>query len=80
MRAGQKGNKVLWIRPAGTPLIVSGRRVDGKAEAMKATMPCCYPTGFQASRLAFPTEGCWEITAGAGTSQITFVTKVGATS
>lgn len=76
MRAGKKGNKVLWIRPSGTQLIVSGRRLDGKAEAMKPTIPCCYLTGFQASGLAFPTEGCWEITAVAGASQLTFVTKV----
>jgi hypothetical protein len=76
MRAGKKGNKVLWIRPSGTQLTVSGRRLDGKAQPMKPTIPCCYPTGFQASGLAFPTEGCWEITAVAGTSQLTFVTKV----
>jgi hypothetical protein len=77
MRAGKKGNKVLWIRPSGTQLTVSGRRLDGNAQPMKPTIPCCYPTGFQASGLAFPTEGCWEITAVAGTSQLTFVTKVG---
>jgi hypothetical protein len=76
MRAGKKGNKVLWIRPSGTQLIVSGRRLDGKAEAMKPTIPCCYPTGFQASGLTFATEGCWEITAVAGTNQLTFVTRV----
>jgi len=76
MRAGKKGNKVLWIRPASTQLTVSGRRLDASAPPMKATIPCCYPTGFQASGLAFPTEGCWEIAAVAGTSQLTFVTKV----
>ena len=76
MRAGKRGNKVLWIRPAGTQLTVSGRRLDGKAQPMKSTIPCCYPTGFQASGLAFPTGGCWEITGVAGTSQLTFVTKV----
>jgi len=79
-RAGKKGNKVLWIRPAGAELTVSGRRLDASAPPMKATIPCCYPTGFQASGLAFPTEGCWEIVAVAGTSQLTFVTKVGSES
>lgn len=77
MRAGKKGNKVLWIRPAGTQLTVVGRRLDTTASPMKPTIPCCYPTGFQASRLAFPTEGCWEIVAVAGTRQLTFVTRVG---
>src|SRR5688572_23229930 len=28
LKAGPKGNKVLWIRPAGTQLTVSGRRLD----------------------------------------------------
>jgi len=49
MRAGKRGNKVLWIRPAGTQLTVSGRRLDADAPPMKPTIPCCYPTGFQAS-------------------------------
>lgn len=76
MKAGKKGNKVLWIRPAGTQLTVSGRRLDASAPPMKATIPCCYPTGFQASGLAFPTDGCWEIVAVAGSNELTFVTKV----
>jgi hypothetical protein len=77
MRAGKKGNKVLWIRPAGAPLTVSGRRLDAPAPPIQARIPCCYPTGFQASGLMFPTEGCWEIVAVAGPSQLTFVTDVG---
>ena len=76
MKAGKKGNKVLWIRPAGSQLIVSGRRLDSDASPMTARVPCCYPTGFQASGLAFPTDGCWEITALAGKSQLAFVTLV----
>ncbi len=76
MRAGSKGNKVLWIRPAGTQLTVTGRQLDAEAPPAKATIPCCYPTGFQASGLAFPTAGCWEITAVAGAHQLIFVTKV----
>ena len=75
--AGPKGNKVLWIRPQGTQLTISGRRLDANAAPAKATIPCCYPTGFQASRLAFPTEGCWQISAKAGASELTFVTRVG---
>ena len=77
MVAGEKGNKVLWIRPQGTQLVVSGRRLDGEASALKARIPCCYPTGFQASGLTFPSGGCWEISAKAGTSALTFVTRVG---
>jgi hypothetical protein len=77
MVAGEKGNKVLWIRPQGTKLVVSGRRLDAEASPPKASMPCCYPTGFQASGLTFSTQGCWEISAKAWTSNLTFVTRVG---
>jgi hypothetical protein len=74
---GPQGNKVLWIRPQGTNLKVVGRRLDGDgAMALKADIPCCYPTGFQASRVYFPTSGCWEVTATAGGSELKFVTKV----
>ena len=75
--SGSNGNKVLWIRPQGTNLKVVGRRLDGDgATALKADIPCCYPTGFQASRVYFPMSGCWEVTATAGGSELKFVTKV----
>src|SRR5919197_1637374 len=76
MKAGPQGNKVLWIRPQGTQLTVSGRRLDSDAPPARAEIPCCYPTGSQASGLYFPTEGCWEISAKAGRSELTFVTQV----
>src|SRR6266571_1423581 len=53
MVACPEGNKVLWIRPQGTQLTVSGRRLDANAGPASATIPCCYPTGFQASGLMF---------------------------
>jgi hypothetical protein len=75
--SGTKGNKVLWIRPRGTDLKVAGRRLDGDgAMELRADIPCCYPTGFQASRVYFPTPGCWEVTATAGESELRFVTKI----
>jgi hypothetical protein len=37
---------------------------------------CCYPTGFQVMGLIFPTEGCWDVTAKAGDSELHFVTLV----
>jgi hypothetical protein len=77
MMAGEKGNKVLWIRPQGTKLVVSGRRLDAEAPPPKARIPCCYLTGFQASGLTFSTQGCWEISAKAGASDLIFVTRVG---
>ncbi|HKC12415.1 MAG TPA: hypothetical protein VKI41_10320 [Vicinamibacteria bacterium] len=77
MVAGEKGNKVLWIRPQGTQLVVSGRRLDAEASPLKARIPCCYPTGFQVTGLMFSSVGCWEISAKAGASALTFVTRVG---
>ena len=73
---GPNGNKVLWIRPAGTELTVTGRRLDGDAPPLNAEIPCCYPTGFQVTGLYFPTGGCWEVTATAGESKLQFVTMV----
>ena len=74
--AGENGNKVIWIRPAGTSLVVSGHRLDGDAPPLRADIPCCYETGFQVTGLYFSTEGCWEVTATAGKSQLQFVVAV----
>jgi hypothetical protein len=75
-RLQEGGNKVLWIRPQGTELHVSGHRLDARAAPLDAFVPCCYPTGFQATGLRFPTPGCWEVKATAGASALTFVTEV----
>jgi hypothetical protein len=77
MVASPNRNKVLWIRPWGGDLTVTGRRLDGEPDPMTATIPCCYPTGFQASGLIFPTPGCWEVTANSGSRSLTFVASVG---
>lgn len=69
-------NKVLWIRPAGSELVVSARRVDGASGKFEAEVPCCYPTGFQASGLRFDTPGCWEISAKAGNASLKFIAQV----
>lgn len=72
-------NKVLWIRPVQTELVLSGQRLAlGRDEAppMEASIPCCYNTGFQVTGLYFPTGGCWEVTATAGESQLQFVVEI----
>lgn len=69
-------NKILWIRPQGTQLAISGRRLDAESSPLVAAIPCCYPTGFQATGLTFPSAGCWEIEAKAGSSDLRFVTLV----
>lgn len=39
-------------------------------------MPIGYPTGFTVTGLYFPTSGCWEVTAKAGSKELRFVTEV----
>jgi hypothetical protein len=71
-----KGQKTYWVRPQGTSLLITGRRVDAAAPALEAHVPCCYRSGFQIVALFFPTEGCWEVSASAGESELRFVTQV----
>lgn len=76
LQVSNEGEKVGWFRPAGADLKISGRRLDAQAPPLKADIPCCYPTRFQATGLYFPTPGCWEVTARAADSLITFVVEV----
>jgi hypothetical protein len=76
LRAGEEGNKVGWFRPTGATLEITGRRIDAQAAPLEAHVPCCYPTRFQATGLVFPTEGCWEVTAMAADSRLSFVVWV----
>jgi hypothetical protein len=70
--------KVLWYKPSDSPLTVTGRRLDGAAP------PVLYdisrdsrPTGpMQPSRVDFPTAGCWELDAKAGSSKLRIVVQV----
>jgi len=69
-------NKALWIRPAGAALKIDGERLDAEAPPLRADIPCCYPTGFQATALIFPSAGCWRVHASARDEELTFVTSV----
>lgn len=58
-------------------LSIAGHRLDGAAPPIQPYIPTGYgDTGFQASGITFPTEGCWEITGRAGGAELTFVTFV----
>ena len=70
--------KTAWIKPGRSTLTVAGRRLDANAPPLQVSIPGGYSGGFQASRLMFPTPGCWEVSATAGTSTLTFVTRIGA--
>lgn len=76
LRAGEKGNKVGWFRPAGATLEITGRRLDAQAPPLEAHVPCCYPTRFQATGLVFPAAGCWQVVAKAADSELSFIVRV----
>jgi hypothetical protein len=71
-----KGQKTYWVRPKGTDLAITGRRLDAEAAPVEAHIPCCYRSGFQIVGLHFPTEGCWEVNATSGDHTLRFVTYV----
>ena len=69
--------KFFWLLATDGPLTVSGRRLDGDARPLTAEMPQSFVgAGFQPSYLIFPAAGCWEVTATANGSSLTFVTMV----
>ena len=58
-------------------LTIHGRRLDAPAPPLRASIPDGYgDTGFQATGVIFPTEGCWEVTGAVGETNVTFVTRV----
>jgi hypothetical protein len=75
---GRLGMKFGWYRLTSGYLTITGRRLDAPAPPLTAeTMPGSYGlTGFNASGVIFPTEGCWQVTGRAGRAALTFVTFV----
>jgi hypothetical protein len=58
-------------------LRIAGERLDARAAPLRAAVPDGYgPTGFQPTGLTFPTTGCWEVRARAGSARLTFVVRV----
>jgi hypothetical protein len=76
LRVSEEGVKVGWFRPEGAALEITGQRLDAAADPLEADIPCCYPTQFQAAGLYFPTAGCWQVTARAAGSALSFVVRV----
>lgn len=74
---GAVGMKFGWWRTVEGTLRITGRRLDGDAPPLRGDVPDGYgKTGFQASGVFFPTEGCWEVTGAVGATTLTFVTFV----
>ena len=75
---GRLGMKFGWYRLTSGFLTITGRRLDAPAPpASGLTFPGGYGlTGFNASGVIFPTEGCWQITGRVGQVALTFVAFV----
>jgi hypothetical protein len=76
LRVSADGVKVGWFRPEGADLVITGQRIDAETPPLKADIPCCYPTRFQATGLYFSAPGCWKITAKAAEKELSFVVAV----
>jgi len=77
-RDGRLGMKFGWYRLTSGYLTITGRRLDAPAPPARGlTFPGDYGlTGFNASGVVFPTEGCWQVTGRVGRVALTFVTFV----
>jgi hypothetical protein len=74
---GSIGWKLGWRRITPGTLTITGRRLDAPAAPLRASVPEGYgDSGFQASGVYFPTEGCWEVTGSVGDAALTFVVFV----
>lgn len=57
--------------------MITGRRLDRDAAALRARVPDGYGrTGFQSTAVVLPTPGCWEVTGRVGSASLSFVTEV----
>jgi hypothetical protein len=77
---GSLGVKIAWQRGPGTRgrVSVEARRLDAPAPPVRRRISArgYGLTGLQASGIAFPTQGCWRVTASAGGAHLTFVLLV----
>jgi hypothetical protein len=74
---GSLSMKFPWWRGVKGKLTIAGRRLDGAAPPLRASIPHGYDeTGFQATSLIFPAAGCWEVTGKVGEAHLTFVVFV----
>lgn len=74
---GYLGMKWPWWRSVPGALTIHGRRLDGSAGPLRASIPKGYgDTGFQSTGLLFAGPGCWEVTAQVGDASLSFVTLV----
>ena len=68
----------MWMKPANADLVITGRRLDGESAPLKAQAAKDSTATYIATSLNFPKAGCCEVTAAAGPSTLTFITRVDA--
>jgi len=68
----------MWVKPADTDIVISGRRLDGDSAPLQVRSAKDATAGYIAASLMFPNAGCWEVSATAGSSTFTFITRVDA--
>ena len=73
---GRLGMKFGWYRLTSGFLTITGRRLDAPAPPASGRASGYGLTGFNASGVIFPTEGCWQVTGRVGRVTLTFVTFV----
>jgi hypothetical protein len=68
---------VAGARAVEGQLSIDGERLDASAPPLRADVPAGYgPSGFQATGLTFPAEGCWTVVGSVGRTRLTFVVVV----
>ncbi len=74
---GSVETKFGWWRGVPGTLRIEGHRLDAPAPSLIGHVPNGYgDSGFQASGITFPSEGCWQVTGRVGEASLTFVTLV----
>ena len=73
---GRLEMKFGWYRLTSGYLTITGRRLDAPAPPLSGRTAGYTLTGFNASGVIFPTEGCWQVTGRVGQAALTFVTFV----
>ena len=72
-------SKVPWWHRVDGDLTVEGRRLDHPGPAVALASPLRSSTRdgrpFHASKLRFPTAGCWEVTASVGDTSLSLVVR-----
>ena len=70
---GRLRMKFGWYRLTSGYLTITGQRLDAPAPWASGRTFGYGLTGFNASTVIFPTEGCWQVTGRAGQATLTFV-------